>query len=112
MDTTRLFGILAAIFIISSVPVFAGDEGKCIPVKNLKEENLAFKGGEKLVFTVHFKWGLINADVAQATLKVDTTILNGRKVFHASLTGKNSEILREVLPCQGGSGLLVHEGRP
>lgn len=91
MDTTRLFGILAAIFIISSVPVFAGDEGKCIPVKNLKEENLAFKGGEKLVFTVHFKWGLINADVAQATLKVDTTILNGRKVFHASLTGKTQK---------------------
>ena len=88
MSISKLFGVFAAIFMLSSVPAFAAGEGKCIPVRILKEENLAFKGGEKLVFTIHYKWGLINADVAQATLKVDTVVLNGRKVFHASLTGK------------------------
>jgi len=91
MRTTRLFGALAAIFILSSTAANAGGEGKCIPVKKLSEESLAFKGGENLVFTLHYKWGIINADVAQATLKVDTTILNGRKVFHASLTGKTQK---------------------
>ena len=88
MKPTRLFGALAAIFILSSAAAYAGGEGKCIPVKKLSEESLAFKGGENLVFTIHYKWGIINADVAQATLRVDTTVLNGRKVFHASLTGK------------------------
>lgn len=91
MKPTRLFGALAAMFILSSAVVFAGGERECIPVRKLSEESLAFKGGENLVFTLHYKWGIINADVAQATLKVDTTILNGRKVFHASLTGKTQK---------------------
>ena len=91
MKLTRLFGAFAAMFILSSAVSYAGGDGKCIPVKKLSEESLAFKGGENLVFTLHYKWGIINADVAQATLKVDTTILNGRKVFHASLTGKTQK---------------------
>lgn len=91
MKLTGLFGAFAAIFILSSAAAYAGGEGKCIPVKKLGEESLAFKGGEKLVFTIHYKWGIINADVAQATLKVDTMVLNGNKVFHASLTGKTQK---------------------
>lgn len=91
MRLTRLFGALAALLILPSVSAYAGGEGKCIPVNKLNEESLAFKGGENLVFTIHYKWGIVNADVAQATLKVDTTILNGRRVFHASLTGKTQK---------------------
>lgn len=91
MRLTRLFGALAALLILPSVLAYAGGEGKCIPVNKLNEESLAFKGGENLVFTIHYKWGIVNADVAQATLKVDTTILNGRRVFHASLTGKTQK---------------------
>ncbi len=96
MKQTRLFGMFAAMFILSSAVASAGGEGKCIPVIDLREESLAFKGGEKLVYTLHYKWGLVNADVAQATLKVDTTILNGRKVFHASLTGKTQKFYEKL----------------
>ncbi len=91
MDRFVGFGAAAFIFIMSCLPVFAGDKVKCLPVGNLKESELAFKGGEKLVFTIHYKWGIINADVAQATLSVDTMVLNGSKVFHASLTGKTQK---------------------
>ena len=91
MNLPRLFSAFAAILIFASTALSASEEGKCIPVKKLEEKNLAFKGGEKLVFTLHYKWGIVNADVAQATLKVDTTILNGKKVFHASLTGKTQK---------------------
>lgn len=45
MSISKLFGVFAAIFMLSSVPAFAAGEGKCIPVRILKEENLAFKGG-------------------------------------------------------------------
>ena len=45
MKPTRLFGALAAMFILSSAVVFAGGERECIPVKKLSEESLAFKGG-------------------------------------------------------------------
>ena len=91
MNLPRLFSAFAAILFFASTALSASEEGKCIPVKKLEEKNLAFKGGEKLVFTLHYKWGIVNADVAQATLKVDTTILNGNKVFHASLTGKTQK---------------------
>lgn len=54
MKPTRLFGALAAMFILSSAVVFAGGERECIPVRKLSEESLAFKGGENLVFTLHY----------------------------------------------------------
>ncbi len=69
MSISKLFGVFAARVMLSSVPAFAAGEGKCIPVRIL-EENLAFKGGEKLVFTIHYKWGLINADVARPLLRL------------------------------------------
>lgn len=91
MKLPGLSGLLAVIFTLFPVTLSAADEGKCIPVGNLDEKSLSFKGGEKLTFTIHYKWGPVNADVAQATLAVDTTILNGKKVFHASLTGKTKK---------------------
>ncbi len=96
MNPARLFGVLAAMFLLPSSAALAAGEGKCIPVKMLKEENLAFKGGERLVFTIHYKWGLVNADVAKATLKLDTTVLNGHKVFHASMTGKTQKFYEKL----------------
>ena len=60
MKLTRFFGSLAAMFLISCVAALAAGEGKCIPVKKLNEDGLAFKGGEKLVFTIHYKWGIIH----------------------------------------------------
>ena len=60
----------------------------CIPVKSLEENKLAYKAGEKLTFSIHYKWGAINSDAAKATVKLDTTTLNGVPVFHCSVFGK------------------------
>ena len=62
----------------------------CIPVKSLDEDKLAFKGGERLSFVIHYKWGGINSDVANATVKLDTTTLNGVPVFHSRVFGKTA----------------------
>lgn len=62
----------------------------CIPVKSLDEGKLAFKGGESLSFVIHYKWGGINSDVANATVKLDTTTLNGVPVFHSRVFGKTA----------------------
>lgn len=62
----------------------------CIPVKSLDEGKLAFKGGESLSFVIHYKWGGINSDVASATVKLDTTTLNGVPVFHSRVFGKTA----------------------
>ena len=86
MKLTRLSLTVAAMFLAAGFSLFAGDGSKCLPL-NLSKDKIAFKGGEKLVFTIHYKWGLVNADVAQATLKLDSTVLNGRSCYHGSLRG-------------------------
>lgn len=87
MKMKKLFGFLASLLILVGSNAFAQGSSKCIPV-NLSKDKMAFKGGEKLVFTLHYKWGAINADVAQATLKTDSTVFNGKKAYHTSLRGK------------------------
>ena len=41
----------------------------CIPVKSLEENKLAYKAGEKLTFSIHYKWGAINSDVGPSQMK-------------------------------------------
>ncbi|MBO6249084.1 MAG: DUF3108 domain-containing protein, partial [Bacteroidales bacterium] len=91
----RLSIALVATLLAAGITLGAADNKKCLPV-NLEKSNLAFKGGEKLVFTIHYKWGLINADMAQATLKVDSTMLNGKSCYHGSLRGKTQKIYESV----------------
>ena len=94
MNLKHLPGLVAMMLLLSAaaVPVYGQ---KCIPV-NLNKDKLAFKGGEKLVFTIHYKWGIVNADVAQAIIKLDSTRLNGKKVYHGSLSGNTQKIYEQV----------------
>ena len=82
MRLTRLSIMAVAALLVACVTLGAADNKKCLPV-NLNKDQLAFKGGEKLVFTIHYKFGLINADVAQATLRLDETVLNGQKIYES-----------------------------
>ena len=94
MNLKHLPGLVALMLLLSAaaVPVYGQ---KCIPV-NLNKDKLALKGGEKLVFTIHYKWGIVNADVAQAIIKLDSTRLNGKKVYHGSLSGNTQKIYEQV----------------
>lgn len=83
--------VLAAIvLLLSLLPVAFADGGmrNCLPVGDLREETLAFRDGEKLDFSVHYKWGAINADVARAQLSLEKTTMNGQSVFHAAISGR------------------------
>ena len=95
MRLARLTITAVAALLAACVTLGAADGKKCLPVK-VDTKDLAFKGGEKLVFTIHYKWGLINADVAQATLKVDSTVLNGKSCYHGSLRGKTQKVYESV----------------
>ena len=61
-------------------------------MKSLKESEVVFRGGESLTFAVHYRWGMINADIAKAVVRIDTSRLNGREVFHASLSAWTQKI--------------------
>ena len=95
MRLSRLFILLVSALLTGAAAFGATDEKNCLPLK-LDKESLAFKGGERLVFTIHYKWGLINADVAQATLRMDSTVFNGRSCYHGSLKGKIQKVYESV----------------
>ena len=95
MNLKHIPAIAAALTLLLSAAAIPVYGQKCIPV-NLDKNNLAFKGGEKLVFAIHYKWGPVNADVAQATIRLDSTRLNGKKVYHGSLSGNTQKIYEHV----------------
>ena len=45
-----------------SVAVHAQEKTYCIPVRTVDEEELAYAAGEKMSFTMHYEWGVINSD--------------------------------------------------
>ena len=87
--------IAVAVLLLAGISLHAGDGKTCLPL-NLSKDKIAFKAGENLVYTVHYKLGPINADVAQAIIKLDSTRLNGKKVYHGSLSGNTQKIYEQV----------------
>lgn len=64
----------------------------CIPVRSVLEEDLAFCAGERLQFTMHYEWGIINSDVGRATVQLDTLTLGGEKAFRCIVLGSTTKL--------------------
>ena len=60
----------------------------CVPVKTTVEEELAFQGGERMDFILHYKWGSINTDVGTATVTLESLTFNGHPAFRCSVNGR------------------------
>ena len=86
-----LFVATAALILCQAASCLA-QESHCIPVKALKESDLAFQSGEKMYFTMHYEFGAINSDVGSAEVALDTVVFNGRKVFRCVATGKTTRL--------------------
>ena len=68
-------------------------EGGCVPVTDVScGDSLAYQAGEKLVFTMHYRWGSIDSDVGWANVVLDTTRLNGTKTFHTMVFGRTTRL--------------------
>lgn len=63
----------------------------CVPVMTVDEAGLAFQGGEKVDFVMHYKWGFINSDVGHAIVTLDTLTFNGHEAFRCSVYGKTTK---------------------
>lgn len=68
----------------------------CVPVKGVKEDQLAFKAGEKMEFLLHYQWGRVNTDVGSATVSLDTLRYNGDKAFLCTATGRTTRMFDYV----------------
>lgn len=64
----------------------------CVPVRTSGGDDLAFGAGERLTFTVHYKWGAVNSDVGTGTVSLDTVTFNGEKAFRCTVYGRTSRL--------------------
>lgn len=80
----RLSAILAAALIaLSTVPAVSAQE-------------YSFQDGENLKYSVHYKWGMIDADVANAALALTHEEIDGVPVYHASLGGRTQKMYKKL----------------
>ena len=64
----------------------------CVPVKDISDGNVAYQAGERMDFTMHYKWGMIDSDVGYASVSLDTVRLNGHKAFQCSVYGRTTRL--------------------
>lgn len=75
---------------VSLLTFRARAQEKCMPLQHISQETLAFKGGEKMTFKIHYKVAFINADIASAVLTVDSTQFNGGPVYSTRVYARTS----------------------
>lgn len=93
---TKLFiaAFAALIFTVQSATA-GGPKSSCVPFKSMEDKSaLAFKSGEKIEYSIHYVWGVINADVAHANFSIDSANFNGRSVYKARLYGRTSKFFQ------------------
>lgn len=83
--------MLLAVMPLTAQEKSVSDSTACVPVRELTAENLAFASGEKMNFTMHYKWGAINSDVGHATVTLDTLTFNGEEAFCCKVLGRTTK---------------------
>lgn len=68
------------------------DSTACIPVKTVKDSELAFGHGESATFVLHYEWGAIDSDVGSATVRLDSVTFNGQKAYRCTMHGRTTRL--------------------
>ena len=66
-----------------------------IPLK--KGNDKAYVDGEKQVYIVHYKWGVLDADVAHAYTSLKTITYNGKKAYKVNMEGHTASIFEKLV---------------
>lgn len=67
------------------------DGQSALPLRS--RDRLPFRPGEKVTVSLHYKWGVINADVGSMTFTADTARIGGRKVWHTRAFGQSVKLV-------------------
>lgn len=92
---TGIFILLCTL--VSNVTMRAQEDSvnpptSCVPIKDISKTGVAFQAGEKMEFTMHYEWGMIDSDVGTGTVELDTVSFNGEKAFLCSVYGKTTRL--------------------
>ena len=86
IQTLRRYLFLIVVFILCVESAFT-QQAPCIPVRDIPESVRSFDSGEKLTYVLGYTWGVIDTDVAQATLSLDKRSDDTGTWFYAKLLG-------------------------
>ena len=98
---SRLISVLLPRFfsLLSSGQTKSWSEGGCVPVRDVSDgDSLAYQAGEKMSFSIHYEWGVIDSDVGWANVVLDTLRVNGVKSFHCSVYGSTTRLYDLFFP--------------
>lgn len=98
---SRLISVLLPLFfsLLSSGQTKSWSEGGCVPVRDVSDgDSLAYQAGEKMSFSIHYEWGVIDSDVGWANVVLDTLRVNGVKSFHCSVYGSTTRLYDLFFP--------------
>ena len=73
-----------------------GEGEGCMPLKELSADNLAFRAGERLDYSMSFKWGPVRTEIATPPLTVENDYFNGRNVYKAGLRAKTTRFYDSI----------------
>ncbi|MDR2361975.1 MAG: DUF3108 domain-containing protein [Prevotellaceae bacterium] len=80
--------LLLFYFLLLSCIATAQNDTTCMPVRDLRPDELAFADGEQLTIVANYKWGLINTDVGEATLSLSQECFHDTTYFYARAYAK------------------------
>ena len=77
----------SAVLVLSLIlgAAFTLSAQNCLPLG----KNRAFNSGEKISFSLMYKWGAVNTEVGIADLSIDSTSFNGKPAYHSALHVKS-----------------------
>jgi len=78
---------LLLISAIYCVQTLSAQQMPCMPVKDIPESVRAFDSGEKLSYVVGYTWGVVDTDVAQATLSLEKRSDDTGTWFYVNMLG-------------------------
>ncbi|MBQ0096465.1 MAG: DUF3108 domain-containing protein [Bacteroidales bacterium] len=84
--------ITAVLSAILMFPLSSGGQQGCIPVYARNAGDVAYSPGERLSFSIHYTWGILDADMGVAEISLDTVTVNGTPAFHCRVTGSSVRI--------------------
>lgn len=66
-----VINILTVVFVLAlSIASMYGKTPDGLPIVKINDENISFRSGEKLTYVCHYKWGIINSDVAKGSVTI------------------------------------------
>ena len=67
---------------------------------HIKAQDHPFVGGERLTYKLHYKWGVINADVANLSFDLKEEDYKGTPAFHLVTKGATSNFVASLVKVQ------------